>query len=107
MRQQFGSTLGREAERLRADEGAHLVVEAAGHRDVAAQKLEGVREGDGVADSNATLRFLAALGADVNPLLVKVQHLLALLRLHQMNRLLAHHAEDGTIPRCGYAPSVR
>ena len=47
-----------------------------------------------VADAHPRARLVAVLGADVDVQLLELGRLLALLGLEQVDRLLAHHAED-------------
>src|SRR4028119_1934590 len=85
--------LGEQAQGFEHDEGAHAVVHRAGD-DAAVRKLHEVLVEDaGVADADHALRLVSVLGADVDPQALYLGGLLALLGLHEVDGLLADHAD--------------
>ena len=85
--------LGIAAQRLEHDEGADAIVDGAGD-DTVVRKIEraGIQHAR-IAHAEARLGLVAFRGANVHPEIRELAGVLAILGLHQVNGLLAHHAE--------------
>src|SRR5439155_12273414 len=92
------SILRQQAERLQDGERADTIVHAARH-DPPVWKLiqPGVDHAD-AADAYALQSFSTAARADINPQILDLAGLFALIRLHNMDGLLADDADDIALP---------
>jgi hypothetical protein len=86
--------LGVAAQRLEHHEGADPVVDRARHEAAVREVVRARVDHPRVADRDALQRLRLRRGADVHPELGERGGLLALGRLHEVDRLLADHAVD-------------
>ena len=73
-----------------------LVVHAGGVGEVVAHLLEAELERDRITDAHELLRLRARLHSDVEPEVLRLHHLLALLVLEQVDRLARDHRRQRT-----------
>ncbi len=94
-----GPIRSESTECLQRHQGSHAVIDRP-RDDASVRQVDDVGHHHGrVADANQRSRVVAAPGSDVDPEILDLRRLLTLLLLLQMDRLLAHHPDDGALSR--------